>query len=73
MFNGETDSIPASQLKRTMALRAYDADHMMAAIELVEGERLDEVAREMLKDDEVKYVLVYNAKPGCFAFGVERA
>ena len=45
----------------------------MVAAEVVEGKELKEVAGGMLADETAKYVFVHNAKPGCFAVGIERA
>lgn len=70
-FSG--NSIPARQLKRLMSLRAYDQHHMMVAAETVEGHELETMAGTMLSDPKASYVNVHNAKPGCFAFRVERA
>ena len=71
MFDG--GSVPARQLQRSLAVRAYDENHMMMAAEVIDGNRLEEVCGGMLADEKARYVMAYNAKPGCFAFKVERA
>ncbi len=71
LFTGDT--VPARQLARMLSVRAFDADHMMVAAEVIEGSKLEEVSGGMLADEKARYVNVYNAKPGCFAFKIERA
>ena len=70
-FEGTT--LPDTQLGRSMSLRAYDENYMMAAAKVVKGEELDEVLGGMLADEKAKCVLVHNAGPGCFAVRAERA
>ncbi len=65
--------IPERQLRRLLSLRAYDENHMMVAAEVVPGSELESVGGAMLADEKASYVHVHNAKPGCFAFKVERA
>jgi len=69
----EGDSIPETQLKRLMSLRGYDDKHMMVAADVTEGYQLEDVSKAMLADEEVRYIMVHNAKHGCFAFKIERA
>ena len=69
----EDGVIPKRQLQRLLSLRVYDEKHMMVAADVVEGRQLEEVGGAMLADEKAKYIHVHNAKPGCFAFKVERA
>lgn len=71
VFKGDT--LPETQLRRLMSVRAFNEKHMMVAAEIVEGSELEKVAGEMLADENAKYINVHNAKPGCFAVRVERA
>lgn len=67
------DIIPERQLARLLSLRAYDEKHMMVAADVIPGSQLEIVGGAMLADEKAKYIHVHNAKPGCFAFKVERA
>ncbi|KAF5011849.1 hypothetical protein FDECE_2081 [Fusarium decemcellulare] len=66
-------TLPDRQLKRLQSLRAYNENHMMVAAEVVNGNEFEKVAGGMLADEKASYIMVHNAKPGCFAFRVERA
>lgn len=69
----EGDTLPETQLGRSMSLRAYDKNYMMAAAKVVTGEEVHEVLGGMLADERAECVLMHNAGPGCFAVRVERA
>ena len=71
LFEGSV--LPERQLRRQLSVRAYDANHMMVAAEVVEGSNFERTAGGMLADDQAAYINVHNAKPGCFAVRVERA
>lgn len=69
----EGDTLPETQLGRSMSVRAYDKNYMMAAANVVKGEEVHEVLGKMLADERAECVFVHNAGPGCFAVRVERA
>lgn len=56
-----------------MSIRVYDDKDMLVAAELAKGEKVAQLAGEMLADERAKFINVHNAVPGCFAFRVERA
>ena len=59
--------------RRLLSLRAYDARAMLVTSEVVEGKRLREAIEAMFARDEVAYLHVHNARPGCFNCAIERA
>lgn len=65
--------MPERQMRRLMSIRAYDNNHFLMAAEVVGGNQLEEIAGRMLADGKASYINVHNAKPGCFAFKIERA
>lgn len=65
-------SVPEQQRKRQLAVRAYDAEHMMVDFHVLDGAVLAEKAETMLADPKLAYLLVYYAGPGCFAVRVDR-
>jgi hypothetical protein len=71
IFKGST--IPERQLQRLLSLRAYNEKHNMVSAEVIEGGQLKTIGSAMLADEGVSYIHVHNAKPGCFAFKIERA
>jgi Protein of unknown function (DUF1203) len=76
--NGErtfdaVDCVPEQSRKRTLAVRAFDADAMMVGWELAEGASLESTIDRLLADSRTAYLHVHFAAPGCYAARVERA
>jgi|SRR5690242_4323538 len=68
-FDGnETEQVAG----RTLSIRAYDADAMLADAAVLPGERFEETAKALLDDPAVAFLHVHFAGPGCFAFRVDR-
>jgi hypothetical protein len=67
------NQVPPMQLRRLSSVRAYDAAGFLVVAEVVPGSGLEGVIREFLGRDEVAWLHVHNARPGCFAFRVDRA
>lgn len=65
--------VPEVLRSRTISLRGFDAEHMLAAADLAEGTRLESAIEAMLAQPSVSYVHLHFAKPGCYAARVERA
>ena len=70
---GDGEAVPAQLTRRQLALRSFDAEHLMRGGEVVEGTSLVERAMELLDDPDVAYIHVHNAGPGCFAARVDRS
>ena len=69
-FDGErTEQVEG----RTLSIRAYDADAILADAAVLPGERFEEAAKAFLDDSGVAFLHVHFAGPGCFAFRVDRA
>jgi hypothetical protein len=64
--------VPDQQRKRLLSLRAYDKEHLMVNSAILPGDGLKEKADIMLGDENVAYLHVHYAGPGCFAVRVER-
>jgi hypothetical protein len=67
------DTVPEQLRGRTLAVRAFDADGMMAGWDLVEGDRLEDAIARLLAEPRAAYLHVHFAAPGCYAARVERA
>ena len=67
------DTVPEQLRKRTLAVRAFDADAMMIGVELIEGEKLESAIERLLADPRAAYLHVHFAAPGCYAARVDRA
>jgi Protein of unknown function (DUF1203) len=67
------DAVPEQLRKRTLAVRAFDADGMMVDFELIEGVKLEQAIARQFADSRAAYLHVHFAAPGCYAARVERA
>jgi len=67
------DEIPRMQLGRLTSVRAYDASGFLVESDVVPGTDVDRLARRFLENPKVDYLHVHNARPGCFAFRIDRA
>ena len=67
------DEVPEQLRIRTLAVRAFDADAMMAAWEIVDGRQLMAAIERLLADPRAAYLHIHFAAPGCYAARVDRA
>jgi uncharacterized protein DUF1203 len=67
------DLVPDQLRRRTLALRAYDADGMMVGCDLLDGADLESGIARLFADPRAAYLHVHFAAPGCYAAKVERA
>ena len=70
-FEG-VDIVPEVLESRLLAVRAFDAEHMMIDAEVCEGSRAAEMFERFLGNPETSYLQVHNARRGCYAARVER-
>jgi hypothetical protein len=68
-----TDEAPPVLQSRLLSVRAFDAQGMMVAAEVVPGADLAALIGIQFTDPAVSYLHVHNAKPGCYAARVDRA
>lgn len=59
--------------RRPISVRAYDGGGMMVDAAVVDGGKLRVTIRRMLGAEQVAYLHLHNAGPGCFNCRVERA
>ena len=67
------DVVPLQQSRRTLSVRAYDADGFMRHGRVVQGDALEAQIGELFDDTEVAYLHLHNAGRGCYAARVDRA
>jgi hypothetical protein len=67
------DRIPAVQLRRLTSLRAYDAAGFLVVSDVAPGTELDTLVRRFFEMPDVAWLHAHNARPGCFAFRIDRA
>jgi hypothetical protein len=67
------DEIPEQLRKRLLSLRGYDAQGMLRAAEIADGREIETGLEAMFAIDDVAYIHLHFARPGCYAALVERA
>ncbi|SFD42154.1 DUF1203 domain-containing protein [Pseudoalteromonas denitrificans] len=67
------NEIPSVLLNRLLSLRAYNVDHMMIGAEVVQGNEVSLAITEQFMNEDVAYIHIHNARPGCFSCAVYRA
>ena len=67
------NEIPDMLRCRLISVRAFDADHMMTAAEIVDGTELGTKIEYMLGNESASYLHLHNAQRGCYLASVERA
>ncbi len=65
--------VPPALRSRLLSLRAFDAEHMMIAADVLKGAALADALHATFEDGRVAYVHLHNARPGCFAAAATRA
>ena len=68
----QVDTVPEQLRKRLLAVRAFDAQGMMLAFELVKGTEVEPVIERLLADGRAAYLHIHFAAPGCYAARVVR-
>ena len=66
------NEIPAVLRDRLLSIRAFDARHFIVGADVVEGTQAGATIERFFTDANVAYLLIHNAKRGCFAARVER-
>ena len=67
------DFIPEILRSRLLAIRAFDAEHMMIDAEVCDDTEAADLFERFLSAPQTSYLHVHNAKRGCYAARVERA
>ena len=67
------DTVPEVLASRLLAIRAFDAQHMMIDADVCEGTEAGDVFERLLANSQTSYLQVHNAKRSCYAARVERA
>ena len=66
------NDVPDQLRKRTLAVRAFDADAMLIGYELVDGAKVEDAIERLFADPRAAYLHVHFAAPGCYAARVDR-
>jgi hypothetical protein len=66
------DTVPELLRARLLSVRAYDADHLMAEADVVDGRDVESCIARMFERPKIAYAHIHFARPGCFACRVDR-
>jgi len=69
----EVNKIPLMFEHRLLSVRAYNKNAMMCGAKVVEGHDLEQAIRDFFTDENIAYIHIHNAGPGCFNCLVNRA
>lgn len=69
----EINDVPLMLKHRLLSVRAYDKRAMMTGATVVEGEQLAQTIYTFFDNEEIAYLHIHNAGPGCFNCLVNRA
>ena len=67
------NEIPVMFNHRLLSLRGYDKNALMIFADVTQGDKLKEKLHAILENNEIEYLHIHNAKPGCYNCRVERA
>lgn len=68
----DTNEIPKMFNHRLLSLRGYDKNGIMKDASVSEGQNLKEQIIQIFENEDVNYIHIHNAKPGCYNCVVER-
>jgi hypothetical protein len=66
------DQVPEQLRRRTLSLRAWDKDDMMAGFDVVDGRQLEGAVEKLFADPRTSYIHAHYAGPGCYAARIDR-
>jgi hypothetical protein len=66
------DAVPEVLQRRTLSLRAFDAEGWMLDADLVEGREAEGLIYKFFSNPQVAYIHAHNARRGCFAARIDR-
>lgn len=70
--NLDINEIPKMFNHRLLSLRGFDGNGIMKDASVTEGQNLKEQIIQIFENEDIKYIHIHNAKPGCYNCVVER-
>jgi hypothetical protein len=67
------DVVPEVMQRRTLSLRAFDSDHLMADAALIDGRESGATIERLFDNPAIAYIQAHYAQRGCYAARIERA
>lgn len=66
------NEIPKILETRLLSIRAYNKDAIMMIAEVVEGGAIKNYIKQVFENNNIEYLHVHNARPGCFSCRINR-
>jgi len=67
------NEVPKNLRQRLLSIRAYNSKNLMIEAEVVQGTDLESSVDRQFQNNEVEYIHIHHANPGCFSCSVHRA
>ena len=67
------DEIPDQLRRRLLSVRGFDTRGLLRDADVTQGTELEALIERLFTDDEVAYLHIHMARPGCYAARVDRA
>lgn len=71
-FN-RVDEVPEQLRRRLLSVRGFDAKGMLRDADVAQGTALEPLIERLFADENVAYLHIHMARPGCYAARVDRA
>ncbi|WP_248574806.1 DUF1203 domain-containing protein [Flavobacterium sp. H122] len=68
----DVNEIPKMFNHRLLSLRGYDKNGIMKDASVTEGQNLREQIIKVFENEDINYIHIHNARPGCYNCVVER-
>ena len=68
-----TNAVPEMIRQRTLSLRAWTRDGLLAGADIAEGTDIERLIAALFSLSETEFIHIHFAKPGCYAARVDRA
>jgi len=68
----EPNNVPDVLSTRLISIRLFNSEHMMIDANVIDGIKLADEINNAFYNNEIAYIHLHNAKPGCFAAKVTR-
>ncbi len=69
----EVDLVPDQLRRRLLSVRGFDGSGMLRDADVAQGTALESLIERIFDDDNVAYLHIHMARPGCYAARVDRA
>ncbi|WP_266182961.1 DUF1203 domain-containing protein [Dyella humicola] len=69
----EVDLVPDQLRRRLLSVRGFDERGMLRDADVTPGTALESLIERLFDDDNVAYLHIHMARPGCYAARVDRA